>query len=198
LGEYLPSPQGVQDAEPVVNLNFPTSQAVHAAPSAPVYPATQVHIELFALENVLGGHGEQGVVAATSDEKKFAAQDVHATEPEADFHSPTPQGVHSVPSAPVYPAWQVHDVIEGLLEFEKVLSGHAVQFTDATNEYVFTSHVEHVPTPVRVLYSPAAQGVHATPSDEALYPARQVHVELPTVDHVLVGHVEHSVAATCE
>ena len=192
------TPQGVQDTEPVVDLNFPTSQAVHAVPSAPVYPATQVHIELIATEKVLCGHGEQGVVAATSDEKKFALHEVHATEPVADFHAPTPQGVHSLPSLPVYPAWQVHDVIAGLLEAEKVLSGHAEQFTAATNEYVFTPHVEHVPRPVRVLYSPGAHCVHSTPSDDALYPARQVHVALFTGDHVLLGHVEHNVAAANE
>lgn len=192
------TPQDVQDTEPVVDLNFPTSQAVHAVPSAPVYPATQVHIELFAIEKVLCGHGEQGVLAATSDEKKFASHEVHATEPVVDFHSPNPQGVHSSPSAPVYPAWQVHDVIEGLLEAEKVLNGHAEQFTAATNEYVFTPQVEHVPTPVTALYSPAAHCVHATSSDKALYPARQVHVLLRTVDHVLFGHVEHNVAAARE
>jgi hypothetical protein len=51
----------------------------------------------------------------------------------------------------------------------------------------------HVPTPVAVLYAPAPQGVHATPSDKAMYPARQVHIELPSAEKVLFGHTEQVV-----
>jgi hypothetical protein len=47
------------------------------------------------------------------------------------LYVPAPQGVHVVPSAPLYPARQVQFVREELLAFERVLFGHAVQVVDA-------------------------------------------------------------------
>jgi hypothetical protein len=56
----------------------------------------------------------------------------------------------------------------------------------------------HIPTPVVVLYAPVSQGVHATPSDGALYPARQVQIELFAAEKVLVGHAVQFVDASDE
>jgi hypothetical protein len=39
-----------------------------------------------------------------------------------------------------------------------------------------------------VLYVPTPQGVHATPSDGAMYPYRQVQIELPSDERALFGH----------
>jgi hypothetical protein len=98
-----------------------------------VYPARQVQdvtSVLFAAENVLLGHAVQ--FAAAVDEKVFISQDMQATEPVAFLYVPAPQGLHAVPSAPVYPARQVQDASRGLLAFEKVLFGHAVQLVAVT------------------------------------------------------------------
>jgi hypothetical protein len=80
------------------------------------------------------------------------------------LYVPASQGVHSVPSAPVYPA--MHVQIE-LPSAENVLFGHTVQFSAAEDEYVFTPHVvhvvpyvSHVPTSPACLYLPAPQAIH--------------------------------------
>ena len=39
----------MQEADPVVGLNFPASQLAHALPSYPVCPGMQVHAEMAAL-----------------------------------------------------------------------------------------------------------------------------------------------------
>jgi len=59
----------------------------------------------------------------------------------------------------------------------------------------------HVPTPVAVLYAPASQAVHATPSDAALYPARQVQdvsSGLLIAEKVLLGHAIQLAAAAAD
>jgi hypothetical protein len=106
---HVPAVQFVQAAEPVAFFHVPAPQGVHGVPSAPVYPATQVQIELPSAEKVLFGHGEQvfNAVAATAVEEVFAPHDVQATEPVAFFHLPAPQGVQATLPSPVYPARQV-------------------------------------------------------------------------------------------
>jgi hypothetical protein len=135
---YVPALQSVHVPTPVVVLYVPAPQGVHATPSDKAsYPARQVQdvfVVLPTAEKVLAGHGEQvsnivAVVVVTV--KVFAAHGVHVAEPLADFQVPTPQGVHAVPSAPVYPARQVQ---KALFAFEKVLFGHVVQFVDASDE----------------------------------------------------------------
>ena len=52
----------------------------------------------------------------------------------------------------------------------------------------------HIPTPKEFLYVPAAHGLQATPTDEALCPRAQIQsvtTVLPAVDIVFVGHNEH-------
>jgi hypothetical protein len=135
--EYVPTAHGVQNQEPVDALNVPASQGVHSSPSAPVYPARQVQIELPTDDEEFLEHGEQVLTskAASSLEKEFAPHDMQAAEPVADFHVPAPQGVHAEPSGPVYPARQVQDASSrGLSGAETVLFGHAVQFAALVRE----------------------------------------------------------------
>jgi hypothetical protein len=148
----------VQATEPVAVLYVPTPQGVHATPSAPVYPVRQVQIGLFAFEKVLFGHAVQFV--APADEEVFTSQDVQTTEPVAVLYVPASQGVHSVPSSPVYPAMQVQAVINVLHASEKVLAGHGVQ----ENEPVFiwylpALHSVQTPAPPLGLNVPARQSV---------------------------------------
>ena len=113
-----------------------------------------------------------------------APQGMHIPTPVVVLYEPAPQGVHAVPSdAALYPARQVH--VE-LLSAEKVLFGHVVQFVDASDEEVFIPQDMHIPVPVVALYEPAPQGVHASPLDEAMYPARQVQLELFASEKELV------------
>ena len=71
------------------------------------------------------------------------------------------------------------------VEFE----GHGEQLMAAILvENVLTPQGVHVPIPVAFLYVPASQGEHATPSTAAVYPALQLHIELPPVEKVLAGH----------
>jgi hypothetical protein len=196
---YAPALQGVQVAEPVAGLNVPASQAVHAVPSPPVYPTRHVHdvSNVLVSEKVLAGHTVQFVDA--SDEYVFASQAMHIPAPVVSLYAPAPHGVHATPSDKAsYPARQVQDVRRGLLADENVLSGHIIQLAAPTDEYVFTPQGMHVPTPVVALYVPASHGVHATPSDAALYPARQVHVELLSTEKVLFGHAIQFVATANE
>ena len=65
------------------------------------------HFTSQALEDMLAG-----------GDTALEGHDVHATDPRADFHVPTSQAVHSVPSGPVYPAMHVHDVSNGLFDTE--------------------------------------------------------------------------------
>jgi hypothetical protein len=106
---HVPAVQFVQAAEPVSFFHVPAPQGVHGVPSAPVYPARQVQIELPSAEKVLFGHGEQvfNAVAATAVEEVFARHDMQAAEPVAFFHLPAPQGVQATLPSPVYPARQV-------------------------------------------------------------------------------------------
>jgi hypothetical protein len=128
---YVPAGQFVQLVEPAA-LHVPTPQGVHSVPSAPVYPARQVQIELLTVDMVLFGHIEQ--VAAAADEYVFASHGLQSIEPITFLYVPAPQGVHSVPSAPVYPAWQVQFVRRRLPTADKVLVGQIEQSTAAAGE----------------------------------------------------------------
>jgi hypothetical protein len=68
---------------------------------------------------------------ATSDEYVSTPHAVQATEPVMVLYAPTPQGVHAVPSEPVYPAWHVQDVSRELPAADTVLLGHEVQVLDS-------------------------------------------------------------------
>ena len=93
------------------------------------------------------------------------------------LYAPALQAVHATPSyEAMYPARQVQFVSTWLFADEKVLSGHSVQLAAPESEYVLTPHGVHIPTPVAVLREPPPHGVHGTPSDEAVYPARQVQI----------------------
>ena len=93
------------------------------------------------------------------------------------LYAPALQAVHATPSyEAMYPARQVQFVSTWLFADEKVLVGHFIQIAAPESEYVLTPHGVHIPTPVAVLREPPPHGVHGTPSDEAVYPARQVQI----------------------
>ncbi len=107
----------------MVFLYVPASHGWHSDPSGPVYPTRHVQTELPTNEPVLAGHAEHVVdaIAATATEKVFTP---HGMQDEEPVYVPEPQGVHSTPTAPVYPAEQ--EQME-LPASEKVLFGHEEQ-----------------------------------------------------------------------
>ncbi len=73
--EYVPAPQSVHAALPVIFLCFPATQATHGPPSGPVKPTLQpadthaVTLELPAAELVPAGHDTQPVAAHVAPER---------------------------------------------------------------------------------------------------------------------------------
>ena len=170
--EYVPAPQSVHVATPVVPLNFPTTQAVHGAPS---YPTLQVHAALDALamgELESLGHPMQNTteVEPTLVEYVPVEQLVHAALPIAVLYFPATHAEHGLPSGPVAPDTQLQAVTTELLLGDVEPAGHAV----------------HAALPVVPLYFPTSQVVHATPSGP-VYPTIQVHA---VADELVLGEIE--------
>jgi len=98
LVEYVSIGQAVHGADPIVVLYFPGTQAVHSEPSFPVYPAWHVHFRsasVPATDCEPAGHCEQVLaVAPTAVEYQFAAQFVHAAEPEPILYVPATHELH--------------------------------------------------------------------------------------------------------
>jgi hypothetical protein len=131
------TPQAAHVPTPVAVLYVPAPQGMQATPlEVAAYPAIQVQDTSRGLPTadlVLFGHIVQLVdaVAVRAVEYVFTPHEVHTAEPVTDFHLPAPQGVHAVPSTPVYPARQVQFVSRGLPIADKVLFGHKEHVVDA-------------------------------------------------------------------
>jgi hypothetical protein len=147
--EYVPTLQFVHGKFPVVTLYLPAPHFPHGPPFGPDEPALQVQATSALLEVPefeLSGHGPHALAPATSE------------------YVPTPQPAHTVATvAPVtveyLPAPQfVHTV---------------ATVAPVTAEYLPAPQFVHVVTPVVILYSPTAHGVHAPPLDPA-YPGLQL------------------------
>ena len=117
-------------------------------------------------------------------------------EPVDALNVPASQGVHSSPSAPVYPGRQVQiELPTGEKEF--VRHG-AHSSTDASSvEKEFNPHDMQAAEPVADLNVPTPHGVHAEPSGP-VYPGRHVHIELFPGEKVLSGQSMHSSEAGTE
>ncbi len=93
--EYVPTPQSVHDAEPVVDFHVPAAHVLHVPPSGPVVPVLQTQLVC--------------AVDPTTD-CEFALQSVHDAEPVVGFHVPAAHAVHE-PAEPVDPG--PHDAKQG-------------------------------------------------------------------------------------
>jgi hypothetical protein len=83
-------------------------------------------------ETELAGHQVQ--LAAAANEYLLRPQAVHVPVPVAVLYVPALQGVHAVPSAPVYPARHLQFVSSVLLAAEEVKAGHAAHVVDTIAE----------------------------------------------------------------
>ena len=96
--------------------------------------------------------------------------------PVAALYVPASHAKHSTPfDVAVYPATHVQSVSESLPAAEPLLAGHA----------------EQTPAPVAALYVPAPHATHATPFDDAVYPATHEQspaAVLPAAELVCAGH----------
>ncbi len=79
--EYVPAPQSVHVATPVVPLNLPATHSVHGPPFGPDEPA--LHVQAISAELEIGEYELEGhtphtlVVALTAVEYLPASQSVH-------------------------------------------------------------------------------------------------------------------------
>ena len=111
---YLPAPQSVHAADPVVPFHCPALHAAHALPSGPVYPVLHVQAARTLLprfDTVLLGQDRQveTAIAATVVEYVCMPQSVQAAEPEMALYLPAVQPTHgTVPPPLVNPVIQMH------------------------------------------------------------------------------------------
>jgi hypothetical protein len=104
--EYVPAPQSVHTADPVEDLYFPATHAVHEPPSGPVHPALQVQlVKEFEFDRQTL-HAELAE-APTALEYVPSEQSVHRDDPVNDLYFPATHAVHLPPFGPVHPALQV-------------------------------------------------------------------------------------------
>jgi hypothetical protein len=94
--EYVPSPQSVHNADPIASFHCPASHALHALPSAPVYPVLHVQAVMMPLpitDTVLLGQFSHvaAAVAATAVENVCTPQLVHAAGPGSTLNLPAEQ-----------------------------------------------------------------------------------------------------------
>ena len=190
----------------------------HGPPSGPVEPALQVHAVELVLpknESVYIGHSRHAdtFVAPTNTEYVPGGHAVHDAAPVA-LYFPAAHAVHVPPSGPVQPATHVHAPRVVLSAGERVLSGHAEQFTVPPHEYVSATqaphvllvrapamleclpgtHAVHSADPGSALCVPAAHNTHVPPSgpvEPALH-AHAVSSELPVSELEFVGQAEHT------
>ncbi len=126
--EYVPAPQLVHAALPLVSLYVPAPHAAHGPPSGPVYPGLQfagthgppagpmypvVQVQAVTAVLELGDTESDGqakqvdaVVAAAVPEYFPVPQFKHAALPLDSLYVPAPHAEHVPPSGPVYPALQ--------------------------------------------------------------------------------------------
>ena len=143
--EFELSGHTVQATLPVVALYFPTAHAVHATPSAPVYPGLHEHAvtdPLPAVEVEFSGHATHVLAstAAGSLEYVSAAHLVHVVEPATLEYDPAVQLMHALAAAFEYaPAEQlVHTVEVVALTIEEYLPDRQFVhvFDSITSEYL--------------------------------------------------------------
>lgn len=186
--EFELSGHTVQATLPVVALYFPTAHAVHATPSAPVYPGLHEHAvtdPLPAGEVEFVGHATHVLAstAAGSLEYVSAAHLVHVVEPATLEYDPAVQFVHVVEPGTLEnaPAGQMLHTLALLAA--------------GTFEYVPDRQFVHNALPVLFLNLPVTQAVQAPPSGP-VYPVIHLQSEMVFDDvengaYVFAGHDTH-------
>jgi hypothetical protein len=187
--EYVPAPQSVHAADPVVTLYFPVTHAAHGSPSGPVDPTLQVQFTKAALpagEFEFDGqtlHVELAE-ALTAVEYVPATQSEQVADPVDSLYCPARQAEQVPPSGPENPASQVQFVKSKLPSGELEFDGQSL----------------HV-VPVNVLYCPATHAAHGPPSGpvDPVLQVQLVKAALPSGEVEFDGqtlHVELAEAPT--
>ena len=138
----VPEPQPLHAAEPIIDLNDPTPQAVHVPPLGPVYPILQRQLL-------------STVDPATDCEfvGQFAHVEVTAA-PVAAEYVPAPHAMHAVSAAApavvrYLPAPQLVHVL--------------TKVAPVAVEYLPAAQSVHAAEPIASLYFPATQTAHVPP-----------------------------------
>jgi hypothetical protein len=178
--EYVPAPQSVHAADPVVTLYFPATHAAHGPPSGPVDPALQVQ---FAKAPLPGGEFEFDgqTLHVELAEAPIAVEYVPATQSEQvavpvdSLYCPDTQAEQVPPSGPENPASQVQffkpELPAGEFEFDGQTLHVKLAEARTAVKYVSAPQSEQVAVPVNDLYCPATHAAHGPPSgpvDQAL------------------------------
>ena len=201
--EYSPATQLLHAASPGANLYFPATHSKHVPPSAPDEPALQtqaVDTELPASELEFVGHPRHVLASSAPTYTEYVpiAQSVHAPDPVSALCFPATHWVHVPPSGPDEPALQVQAVDTELPASEFEFVGHAKHveawLAPGDTEYVPISQSTHAVDPASVLYFPASQNKHVSPS-KPVDPALQVQSIfslLASGAWEFVGHSSHT------
>lgn len=94
----VPSGHAAQRCDPDSGLYLPASQAVHAPPSGPLYPALQVQCaarKLWAWELLLCGQGEQTAAVEDPLWNVPGPHTEHAPSPASSLKAPLSQSLHA-------------------------------------------------------------------------------------------------------
>ena len=151
----------------MVGLYVPKPHTLHAAPSDPAKPSSQMHSAMDTAplsETVLAGHARH-----TDPPVIFRyVPPSHAWQlplPFARLNNPAAHAVHAAPSDPSVPTKQIQSVRASLPLGELVLDGHSEQTVPAImSRYVPAPHAAHAGfDPVFALYSPAGHASHGPP-----------------------------------
>jgi hypothetical protein len=203
--EYMPAPQLVHNALPVLILYLPATHAEQTPPLGPVKPTLHVQAartELETRELEPAGHATQVVatVAPVVVEYVAAAQSVHTALPVLILYLPGTHAEHTPPFGPVKPTLHVQAARAELEIGALEPAGHATQVVAIVApdvvEYVAATQSVHVALPVLILYLP---GTHAeqTPPLGPVKPTLQVQAtrtELEIGELEPAGHVTQVVA----
>ena len=140
----------IQLSLPTVALYVPASQSVHD-PGSPVCPGGQPSWQ--SLEEVL-----------PSIDDLPSGQSLHAADPDTSLYLPASHAAHAPPSGPVYPTLHVQATTAVLAAGEPESAGQSLHVDEESAEYLPAEQSLQLISPEILLYLPAAQPSHDSPS----------------------------------
>jgi hypothetical protein len=198
--EYVPVPQSVHAALPLLVLYLPATHVEQTPPFGPEDPTLQVQVVLDAAEFEFTGqttHAEEAV-APTVTENVPPEQSEQAPDPLKSLYLPATHAVHVPPFAPVNPALHKQAAITVLETGAFEFTEHATHVDEAlaptAAEYVAAPQSVQATLPALVLYFPATHNSQAPGSP--LLPGGQSnsHAVLAATETPPAAHAVHALA----
>jgi hypothetical protein len=185
--EIVVSGHVIQMPVPIPALYVPIPHALHAKPSAPVYPARHVQSAALPLpdnEKVLAGHPRHVLILVALSVVLYvpARHLVHVSAPAA-LYVPARQRVHALisvaPNLVLYVPARHFVHVSAPVALLHVPAGQLVHVPAPTPLYIPATQLIHVPTPVAVLFVPAVQLVQGFMPSALYVPGRQLNLQSP-------------------